>query len=84
MVITIFRSRLRPENQEAYQRTAARMDELAHKLKIDPVELRLRNWADEDPKERIPWTTRRLREAYAAGAEAFGWASCPNTPNTVP
>jgi heme-degrading monooxygenase HmoA len=32
MVITIFRSRLRPENQEAYQRTAARMDELAHQM----------------------------------------------------
>jgi heme-degrading monooxygenase HmoA len=32
MVITIFRSRLRPEHQEAYQRTAARMDELAHKM----------------------------------------------------
>jgi heme-degrading monooxygenase HmoA len=32
MVITIFRSRLRPENQEAYQRTAARMDQLAHQM----------------------------------------------------
>lgn len=30
MIITIFRSRLRPEHQEAYARMAARMDELAH------------------------------------------------------
>ena len=32
MIITIFRSRLRPENEEAYRKTAARMDELAHKM----------------------------------------------------
>jgi heme-degrading monooxygenase HmoA len=29
MIITIFRSRLRPENLEAYQKIAIRMDELA-------------------------------------------------------
>ena|SRR5678810_729902 len=32
MVVTIFRSRLRPENQEAYQHTAARMHELAQQM----------------------------------------------------
>lgn len=32
MIITIFRSRLRLENQEAYERVAVRMDELAHKM----------------------------------------------------
>jgi heme-degrading monooxygenase HmoA len=32
MVITIFRSRLRLENQEAYQRTATRMHELAQQM----------------------------------------------------
>jgi heme-degrading monooxygenase HmoA len=32
MIITIFRSRLRPENLEAYQQTAARMHELAQKM----------------------------------------------------
>ena len=31
-MITIFRSRLRAENVEAYQRMAARMDELAHQM----------------------------------------------------
>jgi heme-degrading monooxygenase HmoA len=32
MIITIFRSRLRPEHQEAYEQTAARIDELARKM----------------------------------------------------
>ncbi|WP_163020089.1 molybdopterin cofactor-binding domain-containing protein, partial [Pseudomonas viridiflava] len=38
------------------------------------IDLRLRNWAAVDPKANIPWTTRRLREGYVAGANAFGWA----------
>jgi heme-degrading monooxygenase HmoA len=32
MIITIFRSRLRPEHEEAYQRVAARMHELAQAM----------------------------------------------------
>ena len=31
-MITIFRSRLRPENEDAYQKTAARMHELAQQM----------------------------------------------------
>jgi xanthine dehydrogenase YagR molybdenum-binding subunit len=49
------------------------MDELAYALKLDPIELRLRNYAGDDPQSHKPWSTRRLREAYAAGAKAFGW-----------
>jgi heme-degrading monooxygenase HmoA len=32
IILTIFRSRLRPEHQEEYQRTAARMHELAQSM----------------------------------------------------
>nr|WP_238150243.1 molybdopterin cofactor-binding domain-containing protein [Xanthomonas arboricola] len=49
------------------------MDELAYALDMDPITLRLANWADMDPSSKLPWTTRQLREAYAAGAEAIGW-----------
>ena len=49
------------------------MDELAYKLKLDPIELRLRNYASQDPESAKPWSTRRLREAYEAGARAFSW-----------
>jgi xanthine dehydrogenase YagR molybdenum-binding subunit len=60
------------ENPSAYALESA-MDELAYALKMDPITLRLANWADADPSNQMPWTTRRLREAYAAGAEAIGW-----------
>ncbi|MEU6912575.1 xanthine dehydrogenase family protein molybdopterin-binding subunit [Streptomyces olindensis] len=49
------------------------MDELAHKLGIDPIELRLRNEPGEDPSTRQPFSTRRLRECFRVGARAFGW-----------
>lgn len=49
------------------------MDELAYAIGVDPIELRLRNYAEQDPQTGKPWSTRKLREAYEAGAEAFGW-----------
>jgi xanthine dehydrogenase YagR molybdenum-binding subunit len=49
------------------------MDELAYKLKLDPLELRLRNHADEDPQENKPWSSKHLKECYRNAADAFGW-----------
>lgn len=60
------------ENPSAFALESA-MDELACALEMDPVALRLANWADKDPSNQFPWTTRQLREAYAAGAKAIGW-----------
>lgn len=50
------------------------MDELAWQLKIDPVELRLRNHADSDPQKNLPFSSKSLRQCYALGAERFGWS----------
>ncbi|MBE7212901.1 MAG: xanthine dehydrogenase family protein molybdopterin-binding subunit, partial [Gluconacetobacter diazotrophicus] len=50
------------------------MDELAYALGLDPLELRLRNHADEDAYERKPYSSKHLKECYAQGADAFGWA----------
>lgn len=49
------------------------MDELAEAVGLDPLELRLRNYAEHDQESGKPWSTRPLREAYAQGAAAFGW-----------
>ena len=49
------------------------MDELAVALGIDPVALRLRNYADRHPGKDLPWSSNRLRECFALGAERFGW-----------
>ncbi len=49
------------------------MDELAYEIKIDPLELRLINYADIDPQSGKPWSSKALRECYRLGAEKFGW-----------
>ena len=49
------------------------MDELAVAAKLDPLELRLRNYSDRDQKVDLPYTSKALRECYAQGADAFGW-----------
>ncbi|WP_445519766.1 xanthine dehydrogenase family protein molybdopterin-binding subunit [Streptomyces sp. NEAU-174] len=49
------------------------MDELAHELGVDPIELRLRNEPADDESTRLPFSTRRLRECYREGAREFGW-----------
>ena len=49
------------------------MDELAVALKLDPLELRLRSYSDRDQHGGIPYTSKKLRECYRQGAEAFGW-----------
>ena len=50
------------------------MDELAIKLNMDPLELRLKNYAETDEASNLPWSSKHLREAYQTGAERFGWS----------
>ncbi|MGD2091377.1 MAG: xanthine dehydrogenase family protein molybdopterin-binding subunit [Candidatus Aminicenantes bacterium] len=49
------------------------IDELAEKINMDPLEFRLKNYAEKDQVYNIPYTSKRLREAYKKGAEAIGW-----------
>jgi xanthine dehydrogenase YagR molybdenum-binding subunit len=49
------------------------MDELACELRIDPLELRMRNHADVDPRSGAAWSSKSLKECYARGAEMIGW-----------
>lgn len=49
------------------------MDELAYKLKMDPVEFRLRNEPAKDPSNGKPWSSRKTVECLRKGAELFGW-----------
>jgi xanthine dehydrogenase YagR molybdenum-binding subunit len=49
------------------------MDELAFELGTDPLELRLRNFADHDQQNARPWSSNSLRECYRVAADAFGW-----------
>ncbi|MDY7561962.1 xanthine dehydrogenase family protein molybdopterin-binding subunit [Pseudomonas sp. 10B1] len=49
------------------------MDELACALAIDPVQLRLVNFAERNGNEDKPYSSKELRACYAQGAERFGW-----------
>ncbi|MDQ6805497.1 MAG: xanthine dehydrogenase family protein molybdopterin-binding subunit [Actinomycetota bacterium] len=49
------------------------MDELAERLGIDPIELRVRNEPDVDQESGLPWSSRNLVACLRDGAERFGW-----------
>ena len=50
------------------------MDELAIKLKMDPVELRLKNDTLTDESNGKPFSSRHLKECLQVGSEKFGWS----------
>ncbi|MDQ0467427.1 xanthine dehydrogenase family protein molybdopterin-binding subunit [Labrys wisconsinensis] len=70
------------ENPSAFGIECA-IDELAWEVRLDPLAIRLLNYAEEDPHARKPWSTRQLREAFAAGADAFGWWERPLAPRSM-
>jgi xanthine dehydrogenase YagR molybdenum-binding subunit len=49
------------------------MDELAERLDLDPVELRLRNDTQTDPEHHLRFASRHLAECLREGAARFGW-----------
>jgi xanthine dehydrogenase YagR molybdenum-binding subunit len=59
------------------------MDDLAQRLGIDPIELRLRHEPDRDQAENLPFSTRRLTECFRQGADTFGWSRRNSTPRAV-
>jgi xanthine dehydrogenase YagR molybdenum-binding subunit len=50
------------------------MDELAIALKMDPVELRLKNDTLTDESQNKPFSSRHYKECLQVGAEKFGWS----------
>jgi xanthine dehydrogenase YagR molybdenum-binding subunit len=59
------------------------MDELAEKLKMDPLQLRMVNYADKDYSSDKPWTSKNLRDAYQQAAGRFGWSKRNSTPGQM-
>jgi xanthine dehydrogenase YagR molybdenum-binding subunit len=56
------------------------MDELAERLGMDPVELRIRNYAEREPVTGKPFSSKRLLACYQRGAQVFGWGNRPRAP----
>ncbi len=60
------------------------MDEMAEKLKLDPVEFRILNDTQVDPeKPDRPFSQRQLVRCLREGADRFGWSARRATPASV-
>ena len=59
------------------------MDELAYKVAVDPLALRLKNYAEVDPFDGRPFSSKKLRECYLEGAKRFGWSARKPMPRSM-
>ncbi len=59
------------------------IDEMAEACGIDPLDFRLRNYAEVEPVTGRPYSSKALRECYAEGAARFGWAGRPLLPRQM-
>jgi xanthine dehydrogenase YagR molybdenum-binding subunit len=59
------------------------IDELCHELKLDPVEVRLKNIAPYEMETGLPWSTNYLNECMEKGAELIGWKNRNPVPGSL-
>ena len=60
------------------------VDEMAEKLKMDPVQFRIKNDTQVNPEDpSIPFSQRRLIECLETGAKRFGWNKRNPNPGQV-
>ncbi len=72
-----------PGGSTAFHAIESTMDELSYKLKIDPVELRLINYAERDVSVNRPYSSKELKQCYLQGAEKFGWSKRNPEPRSM-
>ena len=59
------------------------MDELAYELGVDPLALRLRNYAEKDESTDKPYSSKSLRQCYDEASRAFGWSRRTMAPGSM-
>jgi len=59
------------------------MDEMAYALNMDPLAFRLKNYAEVNPLDGKPYSTKELRQCYQLGSERFGWKDRPLEPRSM-
>ena len=69
-----------PGGAEGLYAIECAMDELAYAASIDPLELRLINYSEQDQIDKRPFGSKELRECYRQAAERFGWSKRSREP----
>ncbi|HEV2541659.1 MAG TPA: xanthine dehydrogenase family protein molybdopterin-binding subunit [Methylobacterium sp.] len=59
------------------------IDEMAEACGLDPLEFRLRNYAEFEPISGRPFSSKALHECYAQGAARFGWNKRAKQPRAM-
>jgi xanthine dehydrogenase YagR molybdenum-binding subunit len=59
------------------------LDELSYAVRMDPLELRIKNYADTEPSSGKPFSSKFLKEAYQLGADHIGWTNRKQEPKSV-
>ncbi len=59
------------------------IDEMAAQLKMDPLALRLKNYAETDLHRNLPFSSKSLRACYERGAAQFGWSTRNAEPRSM-
>ncbi|QOY92687.1 xanthine dehydrogenase family protein molybdopterin-binding subunit [Massilia sp. UMI-21] len=59
------------------------MDEMAYKLRMDPLAFRRLNYADRNPLDDKPYSSKELSQCYDKGAARFGWKDRPLEPRSM-
>lgn len=59
------------------------IDEMAFRLKMDPVEFRIKNEPATNPENGKPWGSRSVAECMRTGAQQFGWDKRKAEPRSV-
>ena len=59
------------------------VDELSYAVGLDPLELRIRNYAQVHPATGLPWSSNALLDCYRQGAERFGWSARTPQPRSM-
>ncbi len=59
------------------------IDELSYKLKMDPIQLRIKNFTAINPENKLPFSDINIKDCYAYGMEKIGWKNRAIVPGTL-
>ena len=59
------------------------LDDLAFKLKMDPIAFRVKNFTEIQQESKLPWSAINIKDCYEKGAELIGWKNRKQTPKAL-